>query len=191
MNPPPKTKILNFITIKCVLQKGEACATQETSCAAEISMEKIGEAEAPWKKSSRRGHAYSVLLTHWRSSVRYAPSCSEARGGVISLDPPPPDTTAEPGGNQIVSDSHPLRMIPAQASSVAQYYSVACLRYAECSRAPDYINVEFLGRWCTYACPQCLSSDTVPIRSWTRTLRLPGIRHRHLPYHTIPTLHYQ
>ena len=27
---------------------------------------------------------------------------------------------------------------------------------------------------------------TVPIRSWTRTLRLPGIRHRHLPYHTIP-----
>ena len=33
---------------------------------------------------------------------------------------------------------------------------------------------------------QCLPSDIVPIRSWTRTLRPPGIRHRHLPYHTIP-----
>ena len=66
--------------------------------------------------------------------------------------------------------------------------SVACLvptRYAECSRAPDYINIGFLGRWGTYACPQRLPSDTVPIRSWTRTLRPPGIRHRHLPYHTI------
>ena len=57
--------------------------------------------------------------------------------------------------------------------------------YAECSRAPDYINVGFLGRWGTCACPQCLPSDTVPIRSWTRTLRPPGIRHRHLPYHAI------
>ena len=33
--------------------------------------------------------------------------------------------------------------------------------------------------------PQCLPSGTVPIRSWTRTLRRPGICHRHLPYHTI------
>ena len=51
-----------------------------------------------------------------------------------------------------------------------------------------YINIGFLGRWGTCACPQCLPSDTVPIRSWTRTLRPPGIRHRHLPYHhtTIP-----
>ena len=55
--------------------------------------------------------------------------------------------------------------------------------------APDYINMGFLGRWGTYACPQCLPSDTVPIRSWTRTLRRPGIRHRHLPYHTIPPYH--
>ena len=47
-------------------------------------------------------------------------------------------------------------------------------------------NIGFLGRWGTYACPQCLPSGTVPIRSWTRTLRPPGIRHRHLPYHTIP-----
>ena len=47
-------------------------------------------------------------------------------------------------------------------------------------------NIGFLGRWGTYACPQCLPSDIVPIRSWTRTLRPPGIRHRHLPYHTIP-----
>ena len=57
--------------------------------------------------------------------------------------------------------------------------SVSCLCYAECSRAPDYINVGFLGRWGTYACPQCLPSGTVPIRSWTWTLRPPGIRHRH------------
>ena len=28
-------------------------------------------------------------------------------------------------------------------------------------------NVGFLGRWGTYACPQCLPSDTVPIRNWT------------------------
>ena len=40
----------------------------------------------------------------------------------------------------------------------------------------------------TYACPQCLPSDIVPIRSWTRTLRRPGIRHRHLPYHTMSAL---
>ena len=45
-------------------------------------------------------------------------------------------------------------------------------------------NVGFLGRWGTHACPQCLPSGTVPIRSWTRTLRPPGIRHRHLPCHT-------
>ena len=37
-----------------------------------------------------------------------------------------------------------------------------------------------------YACPQCLPSDIVPIRSWTRTLRRPGIRHRHLPCHAMP-----
>ena len=50
--------------------------------------------------------------------------------------------------------------------------------------------IGFLGRWGTYACPQCLPSEIVPIRSWTRTLWRPGIRHRHLPYHmfyhTIP-----
>ena len=40
--------------------------------------------------------------------------------------------------------------------------SVSCLCYAECSRAPDYIpNIGFLGRWGTYACPQCLPSDMV------------------------------
>ena len=71
--------------------------------------------------------------------------------------------------------------------STSMVDSVTGLRYAECSRAPDYItNIGFLGRWGTYACPQCLPSDIVPIRSWTRTLRPPGIRHRHLPYHTIP-----
>ena len=70
--------------------------------------------------------------------------------------------------------------------STSMVDSVTGLRYAECSRAPHYINIGFLGRWGTYACPQCLPSDTVPIRSWTRTLRPPGIRHRHLPYHTIP-----
>ena len=32
------------------------------------------------------------------------------------------------------------------------------------------LNIGFLGRWCKHACPQCLPSDTVPIRSWTRTL---------------------
>ena len=40
---------------------------------------------------------------------------------------------------------------------------VTGLRYAECSRAPDYVNVGFLGRWGTYACPQYLPSDIVPI----------------------------
>ena len=33
----------------------------------------------------------------------------------------------------------------------------------------------FLGRWGTCACPQCLPNGTVPIRSWTRTFRLPAI----------------
>ena len=70
--------------------------------------------------------------------------------------------------------------------SISMVDSVTRLRYAECSRAPDYINIGFLGRWGTYACPQCLPSDVVPIRSWTWTLRPSGIRHRHLPYHTIP-----
>ena len=49
-------------------------------------------------------------------------------------------------------------------------------------------NVGFLGRWGIYACPQCLPSDTVPIRSWTRTLRPLGIRHRHLLYHGCATV---
>ena len=36
-------------------------------------------------------------------------------------------------------------------------------------------------------CPQCLPSDTVPIRSRAWTLRPPAILHRRLPYfHTIP-----
>ena len=71
--------------------------------------------------------------------------------------------------------------------STSMVDSVTGLRYAECSRAPDYVTkIGFLGRWGTYACPQCLPRDIVPIRSWTRTLRPPGIRHRHPPYHTIP-----
>ena len=44
-----------------------------------------------------------------------------------------------------------------------------------------------------YACQQCLPTDIVPIRSWTRTLRPPGIRqlsvtdiYHTIPYHTIP-----
>ena len=76
--------------------------------------------------------------------------------------------------------------------SISMVDSVACLRYAECSRAPDYAtNIGFLGKWGTYACPQCLPSDIAPIRSWTWTLRLPGIRHKHLPYHTIPCARYE
>ena len=50
-------------------------------------------------------------------------------------------------------------------------------------------NIGFLGRWGTHACPQCLPSDIVPVRSWTRTLRRPGIRHRHLPCHAMPCHH--
>ena len=64
--------------------------------------EKIG----PPQRSSPT-ETQCAFLTHERSA---APSCRVARGGVISLDPPPPDTTAEPGGNQIVPDSHPLRV---------------------------------------------------------------------------------
>ena len=63
------------------------------------------------------------------------------------------------------------------------------VRFKNVARAPDHHNVGFLGRWGTHACPQCLPSDTVPIRSWTRTLR----RHRMsatdichtMPCHTI------
>ena len=56
------------------------------------------------------------------------------------------------------------------------------------SRAPDHAaKAGFLGRWGTHSCPQRLPSDIVPIRSWTRTLRLPGIRHRHLPCHAMHT----
>ena len=53
---------------------------------------------------------------------------------------------------------------------------------------PTPFRVRFSGGG-TYACPQCLPSDIVPIRSWTRTLRWPGIRHRiyhTIPYHAIP-----
>ena len=38
------------------------------------------------------------------------------------------------------------------------------------------------------ACPQCLPSDIVPVRSWTQTLRPPGVRHRHLPCHGCATV---
>ena len=57
----------------------------------------------------------------------YAPSCSEARGGVISLDPPPPDTTAEPGGNQIALDSHPLGMIPRVRCYLIFFFRRKCV----------------------------------------------------------------
>ena len=40
-----------------------------------------------------------------------------------------------------------------------------------------------LGKWGTHACPQCLPTDTVPIRSRTWTLRPPAVLHRLLPYH--------
>ena len=56
------------------------------------------------------------------------------------------------------------------------------------SHFPGPTLAHLLGRWGTYACAQCLPSGIVPIRSWTRTLRPPGIRPRHLPYHTIPYL---
>ena len=70
--------------------------------------------------------------------------------------------------------------------SASMVDSVTGLRYAECSRAPDYVaNVGFLGRWGTHACPQRLPGDIVPVRSWTRMLRPPGIRHRHLPCHAM------
>ena len=36
-----------------------------------------------------------------------------------------------------------------------------------------------------------LPSDIVPVRSWTRTLRRPGIRHRHLPCHAMPRVCYR
>ena len=52
----------------------------------------------------------------------------------------------------------------------------AALHWCERSRDPDRINMGFLGRWGTHACPQCLPSDVVPVRSWTWTLRRPGIR---------------
>ena len=43
----------------------------------------------------------------------------------------------------------------------------------------------------TYACPQCLPSDTVPIQSRTWTLQQLAILHRLLPYHTIPWVCYR
>ena len=39
--------------------------------------------------------------------------CSEARGGVISLDPPPLDTTAEPGEIRSLLIRTPLGVVPA------------------------------------------------------------------------------
>ena len=56
------------------------------------------------------------------------------------------------------------------------------------NRVTDWTEVPRLGRWGTYACPQCLPSDTVPIRNWTWTFRPPVIRHRHLPYHGCATV---
>ena len=77
-----------------------------------------------WKKSGLPNEdspteTQCALLTYGH---RTAPSCSKARGGVISLDPPPPDTTAEPGGNQIVSDSHHLRMMQHKPLVFALHY---------------------------------------------------------------------
>ena len=70
---------------------------------------------------------------------------------------------------------------PVQWDGLSFGLLVPCSPMARCL-------IGFLGRWGTYACPQCLPGDSVPIRSWTRTLWPPGIRHRHLPYHTIPSL---
>ena len=76
---------------------------------------------------------------------------------------------------------------PVQWDGLSSGYAVVLSSATEtvCSHAP-MCNAGFLGRWGMHACPQCLPSDIVPIRSWTRTLRRPGVRHRHLPCHAMP-----
>ena len=79
---------------------------------------------------------------------------------------------------------------PATTCYPAQWDGLSSgLPVAAFSHAPMR-NIGFLGRWGTHACPQCLPSDTVPIRSWTwtlTTLRPSDIRHRHLPCHAMPS----
>ena len=118
------------------------------------------------------------------------------------FSPPPLPSEAGPGrfGRQVsVTDIYhtiPHRTLPSAVGWIK--FRPSCTVF---SHGPMR-NIGFLGRWGTYVCPQCLPSeivpirrwtrtlwrpgDIVPIRSWTRTLRPPGIRHRHLPYHTIP-----
>ena len=85
-------------------------------------MEKIRAAVMTLKNANLQTAYGSLFVFVTQEAVGYAPSCSEACGGVISLDPPPPDTTAEPGGNQIVSDSHPLRMMQHKPLVFALHY---------------------------------------------------------------------
>ena len=73
---------------------------------------------------------------------------------------------------------------PVQWDGLRFGLPVPCSPMARCVS-----NTGFLGGWGTYACPQCLPSDTVPVRSWTWTLRPPDVRHRHLPCHAIGTFH--
>ena len=96
----------------------------------------------------------------------YLRGASGARGGVNH------DVNAS------THQPHTVRLIPLHTVAVHG-------RRQLCPRDSHHLpRIGFLGRWGTYARPQCLPSDTVPIRSWTRTLRPPVIPHRHLPYHT-------
>ena len=54
-----------------------------------------------------------------------------------------------------------------------------------------HMRVGFLGRWGMYACPQCLPSDMFLSEAGPgRFGGTPGIRHRHLPCHTMPCVQY-
>ena len=58
---------------------------------------------------------------------------------------------------------------------------------SQTSTIPYHTIPDHLRHWCAFTDLYHTIPSTIPdIRSWTRTLRRPGIRHRHLPYHTIP-----
>ena len=83
-----------------------------------------------------------------------------------------------------------LELSLVKHAASAGHTDVHSPEYLQTTRNAWSIYVTFLGGGARMparsVCPQCLPGDVVPIRSWTRTLRRPGIRHRHLPYHTIP-----
>ena len=116
---------------------------------------------------------------------RGAGSCLSVRTKPLTATGAPSQTSAMPCHTSCSLSLFPSPLLPrATQRSGTDHVLATLLPRSPC---PDAV---FSGGGArTHACPQCLPSDTVPVRSGTWTLRRPAILHRHLPSHATLVWH--